>query len=881
MENKFSVFFRKNTVLVLSGMILLVGMMSMWQFFSLDRLFVFTDFADDSYTSYLPQWFVDESLSHEGLLSTYSFYHAAGNSYVQNIPLDPIGFVMFWIGRLMLSLFGVKGLAITYFYGKFLISFLGTGIFTYLWIRELNVGRFASMLAGIFAAFSGGIVVLSIWNIEMYGFYLAFYLFSIEQILHGRRRYFMAIAAAMLASQPYQLYLCSLFIAIYLIFRMILLKYSFKKAGVTVLWVVGMGLLGLLVNLPSLLNSLTIQLNTPRMTGANDINDFSTSFLVDGEMMSSLILRLFGHNIINNEFFISQWNNFLEAPAIYCGIITLLVFPQIFLYISNRKRILYASFLGFWLMVLLINPLRQLILLHAGDYFRYGINFFFIFMMLMLMAQSLNVLATRRRLNLPLLLVTGVLCFMLLWIHSGNIAALDFIEGLQNIWIMYFGIALMLLNVVLLVLLNNSSNRQLAKVLICSLSLFEVFVLTDSVFDGRSCVSTIDLDLSKANYDNGISSTLDDIRSKDSSQFYRVITDHHLGKSRHTSSNYNQVLGFFSTMGYNSFNQPEYVRFLQSIGMACPDVEGDSRWIQGVNYDLFSMNFMGVKYLISNKLDTINVPKPLLANSSHWQCGNNMVFRFNNPFPLGFTVDKYMTDDEFRQLLTFTVRQPHFDHVIKRLNDAGLQPREDVEAVFGKLLDMKFSSYDDIKEFLYPQMPAEYAHWVAAGLYYASHESYRQSLALLFLASVSPDSDLDLSGFQHIDVADIMRPDYLSSISNDKYDSIAKSAISESLEVSSFAHNHIKGSISVSKDKLMVLTIPYDKAWHCKVDGHDCSLSKFDVGFSGLRLPAGKHEIELSYEPLYRNAAIWISIIAALLMYVFVIYNIISSWQAL
>ncbi len=872
MGNRFSEFFRKNTVLVLSGMILLVGMMSMWQFFSLDRLFVFTDFADDSYTSYLPQWYVDEALSHESLLSTYSFYHAAGNSYVQNIPLDPIGFVMFWIGRLALLIGGVKGLAVTYFYGKFLISFLGTGIFTYLWVRELNVGKFASMMAGIFAAFSGGIVVLSLWNIEMYGFYLVFFLFAIEQMLMGQRRYLVAIAAAMLASQPYQLYLCSMFVAIYLIFRMILLKYNFRRATVTVFWIIGMGLLGMLVNLPNLVNSLTVQLNTPRMTGANDVNDFAASFFVDGGMLSSLMLRLFGHNIAGNEFFVNQWNNFLEAPALYCGIITLLIFPQIFNHIGRRKQIIYSIFIGLWLCVLVINPLRQLILLNAGDYFRYGINFFFIFTMLMLMAQSLNIIIIKRSVNFPLLLITAMVCVISLWIFTDKMPEYNGI--VENRWIMFLGIALVFLYVLLLVFFQNSKNRQFVKILICSLSVFEVLVLTNSVFSERGTVSSFDLEFTKANYDDGISKTLDEIRAQDSTKFYRVITDYYLGKSRNTCANYNQVLGYYSTLGYNSFNQPEFVRFLQSTGMACPDVEGDSRWLRGVNYDIFSMNFVGVKYLISNNLDTTKFPLAILANSTHWQCGKNLVFRFNNSLPIGFTVDKYMTDDEFKSLLTFTVRQPHFDHIIRRLNDAGLQPRADVEAVFNELLNMSFRSYDDVKQFLYSKMPAEYAYWVAAGVYFASHDSYRQSLSLLQSVSLGADTDIDCSKLIHADVEDILRPDYLSSISNDKYDSIAKSAIRESLDISEFANNHIKGSINVSADKFLVLTIPYDKAWRCRIDGEDRSLSKCDIGFSGLMLSAGTHNVELIYEPLYRNAAIMISIIAALVLYGFVFYSV-------
>jgi len=865
-----SVFFRQNNIIVLAVMIMLVGMCSMWQFFSLERAFVFTDFADDSYTSYLPSWYVDEALSHEGLLGTYSFYHAAGNSYVQNIPLDPIGFVMFWIGRLALMIAGVKGLAITYFYGKFLISFLGTGIFTYLWLRELNVSKYASLIAGLFAAFSGGIVVLSLWNIEMYGFYLAFYLYATEVLLARRRPWFFAIAVAMLASQPYQLYLYTLFVGIYLIFRVIILKYSFRRIGLTVLWMIGMGILGLLINLPQLLNSLTVQMSTTRMSGALDSNDFATSFFLDGSMWSSLVLRLFGHNIAGNEFFINQWNNVLEAPALYCGIITLLVFPQIFQYIGNRKRIVYAAFLLIWFSVLIINPLRQAIVLNTGDYFRYGIDFFIIFALIMVMAQSLSVLIVRRSVNVPLLLASAVVCGLALWTYSDKAA--DYNGELQNAWLMYLGLGLLVFNTILLFVFANSSNRQFIKISICLLALFEVFVLTNSMFDGRSCIYLSDIDINRANYDDGFVKTLEDIRSKDSTKFYRIHSDYALGKSRHTGPNFNQPLGFYSTMGYNSFNQPEYVRYLQATGQSYPDLESDSRWLSGVNSNVFSLSFMGIKYFVYNYIDTVNVNVVMRHISDRWVCGKNMVTRFNKVMPLGFALNSYITEGEMRSLISFKFTEQEIDFVHKRILEAGLEPLEEVDVTLQKIAGKTFDDFQELKEILYAGMPKEYAYWTSAAIYTHSHETSLQEYALLSSFAAADDTEIDLAKYRKIDVSEEFPRDFFYTADVfSKYDSIVNKNLSQGLDITSFANNHIKGKIKVEGDNLMVLTIPYDKAWRCKVDGVDTPVRKCDVGFSGVELGDGAHDIELTYEPLYRNAAIWISIIAALIFYLSVL----------
>ncbi len=869
MENNLSVFFRKNSLLVLVGLILLVGLCSMWQFFSLSRAFVFTDFADDSYTSYLPQWYVNETLSHEEMLSTYSFYHAMGNSYVQNIPLDPLGFVMFWIGRLALMLAGVKGLAITYFYGKFLISFVGTGVFTYLWLRQLDVSKFASLLAGFLAAYSGGIVVLSLWNIEMFGFYMVFYLYAVEQILHQRRPWLFAIAVAMLAGQPYQLYLYTLFVVIYLIFRMLILKYNFKRLMLTFLWMLGMGILGMLVNLPDLLNSLTVQLNTPRMEGGFGSN-FADTFFVDGSMMSSIVLRLFGHNIVGNEFFVNSWNNFLEAPALYCGIVTLLIFPQIFVCISNRKRIIYGFFLLIWLSVLFVNPLRQAIVLNAGDYFRYGINFFLIFAMILLMAQSLSVIMIRRSINVPLLLASAVVCGLALWVQTGN--ALEYNDEVQNTWLSVFGIVMLVVYAILLFVFANSCNRQFIKISICLVTLFEVFVLTNSVFDGRSCIYVSDIDINKAGYDDGFSQVLGDIRAKDSTKFYRVHANYVLGKSRHTPPNYNQVLGYFSSIGYNSFNQPEYVRYLQATGQAYPELESDSRWLSGINGNVFSMSLMGFKYMVHEKIDTVNVNPVMRHISDRWVSGNRMVTRFNCAMPLGFALDSYITEAEMRSLLKFQVSESHLEFVHKRLLKSGLDLIPEVDSVVNSIAGVAFNDFQEIKDILYAKLPADYAFWTAAALYVHSHDSAVQELSLLCAFAAPEASGIDLSHFRHVDASKAFPPDLLQVTDvYSMFDSIVDINHRQSLEVTHFANNHIKGSIMVDGRRMMLLTIPYDKAWRCKVDGQETVVHKIDVGFSGVEIDAGSHEVELSYEPLHRKTAIWISIIAALMLYVWML----------
>lgn len=57
----------------------------------------------------------------------------------------------------------------------------------------------------------------------------------------------------------------------------------------------------------------------------------------------------------------------------------------------------------------------------------------------------------------------------------------------------------------------------------------------------------------------------------------------------------------------------------------------------------------------------------------------------------------------------------------------------------------------------------------------------------------------------------------------------------------------IKGSISLEQDRLLVLSVPYDRGWKAYVDGKETKLLKANLMYTGLALTAGEHEIELRY----------------------------------
>jgi uncharacterized membrane protein YfhO len=57
----------------------------------------------------------------------------------------------------------------------------------------------------------------------------------------------------------------------------------------------------------------------------------------------------------------------------------------------------------------------------------------------------------------------------------------------------------------------------------------------------------------------------------------------------------------------------------------------------------------------------------------------------------------------------------------------------------------------------------------------------------------------------------------------------------------------LKGTISVSSDKILCLSIPYDEGWTAYVDGKNTDLMQANTAWMAIELSAGEHEIELRY----------------------------------
>lgn len=59
--------------------------------------------------------------------------------------------------------------------------------------------------------------------------------------------------------------------------------------------------------------------------------------------------------------------------------------------------------------------------------------------------------------------------------------------------------------------------------------------------------------------------------------------------------------------------------------------------------------------------------------------------------------------------------------------------------------------------------------------------------------------------------------------------------------------NTIQGTVNADQDQIMVFSIPFSKGWRAQIDGKSTQLFHANSTYMGIQLPAGNHQIRLSY----------------------------------
>lgn len=85
--------------------------------------------------------------------------------------------------------------------------------------------------------------------------------------------------------------------------------------------------------------------------------------------------------------------------------------------------------------------------------------------------------------------------------------------------------------------------------------------------------------------------------------------------------------------------------------------------------------------------------------------------------------------------------------------------------------------------------------------------------------------------------------------------------------------NTLTGTINADRDGELVITVPYDSSWTCRVDGEAVEADCIGEALCGIALTKGEHEIRMTYTPNGIVPGMWASIVCGILMVLSILYE--------
>ncbi|HLP53263.1 MAG TPA: YfhO family protein [Chitinophagales bacterium] len=769
-------YFEKHALPVLLGLTALLILIVFYDFLVFDKLYLFKGLASDSMVDTYPNYIhIADYLRSEGL-PMWSFSQGMGQSIFPFSFPDPLVTMLYALGRDHLA-YGIAYMEIAKI---FLCS-----IFFYLLLKKLSVTGLPAIVGALSYSFSSFVIVGSCWNIfSTEALYLVLLLYGFEKLYQDKNRLILPVVIALIAIlQPFDLWLMGLFLLLYIVVRLFENNSIFSRASIVLMAEVGLlCALGVAMGSILFLSEVKAMINSPRVAGHASYFDelLSKSIFSTGDAAHNVtaLMRFFSSDMLGGSNQFKGWYNFMEAPLFYCGLLNLLLMPQVFRFGSRRKKIIYAVWFAIFILPVIFPFLRYAFWLFTGDYYRL-FGFFLSVLIILYSTQALSQIIKHSKPDITLLGGTLVILLLALyfpyqWLQTDTILNTELRSQIAMLLIFYTA---------LIALLGVTQYNKTAQYLLCLTFFAELTYFSSKNINERMALTGeeheqkfgfLDYTIEAVNYLN-----------KTDSSFYRISKDYWSGPVNHPSFNDAKIQRYRGTGSYHSFNQPSYVRFLAGMNIIDQNDEAQTRWLIGLRNEPMLHSHVSLKYFLSkNPVALVHINYDSLTT-----IGDVRIYKNKYALPLGFTYRQKIDSKTFSQLSQQQKSNMLYKAVV--INDS----------LYGKLTkELKVADISDTSE-------------------YTSEE-------------------------------------YINDI-----DSLE----TESLTMESFSNNRIKGSITVSDNRLLFFSIPFSDSWSAKVDGKKHDLLRVNIGFSGLMLKEGTHKIELSFWPSSFKTSVPINIVGILL----------------
>ncbi len=668
---------------------------------------------------------------------------------------------------------------------------------------------------------------------------------GVYNIIKSEKHYLFLISLTLLfLANFYISYMVGIFVFLYFIAECYLGNFTRKEITKRfLLFFKGVFLAFLFTSFITIPTYLTIKSNTYT---TQDINVFS--FLLNP-------LDLYGH--------LFNGSTEIQNLSIYVGLGAVILVPLYFLnkHYPVRERVTYGLLLAFILFSMtstFLNYIWHVFESPNGAYYRY--SFIASFLMVILSAKAMNKIkfSTRQQ------LIT-IYFFNFIFLSLANKLLNPSIFSLVMVYINLF--LLSLYTIIYYIFTYGITSKRFARLIKIALCLI---VLLDVGFNSLKILRTYSTDPNSVDnnfyYDSTYDKAINYLKEIDKS-FYRTKVD----KSMETMINDSLQHKYKGMNIYTSTGNADLNIFLSKLGYPA-----NTRSVSMGNGFVLSDTLFGFKYVVTKSNLDSRVYKMIFED------GDIKVYKAKINLPLGYLVNENflrITDNTDwvvtqNQLITGAKNknnEPFYERITLNSNQNVSKITSTDKTPF-----MEFNiEVNDIME-LYLQLDGD------------TYQNFNDKIEIFVNSKPVNVVDtgllniLDLGTYQNENVTvSIVLKDGTQSIALPTFYSFNFSKFEQEINklksnpftITDYSDTHVSGNITVNDDnKLLFLSIPYDKNWRVKVNDVETDYKK--VGnFIAIELTKGSYQIELNYFPTTLYICMGISALSFIVYLSSIIYR--------
>jgi len=782
-------------------------------------------------------------------------------------------------------------------------------LFFYLLLAKWQFRPYVCSLMSIVYAFCGHMILRGAGWLA-YGtevVVVAFLLYAVEIWYRDKRWALIPVAVCIvgITNGLHSLYLYGLFLFGYATVRYVyanmfkLRDYLAYVAKCGLLYFVG-GLMSAVVVLTMFFTLLFSS------RGEASVDRIGISFIFDilfqwnQSFLLSAFFRLFSSNTLGTGILYTHgfggWNNTLESPLNYIGLITILLIPTFFYYANRKLKIIAALGLSFAVFYYFSPAFRFVLNAFIGINHVKLSSFWITIIMVFMASYTLNSIFTKDK-KLPIH-----------YILTSCIGALMFFMGfalISNNYGIYVDtesgrLIVLLLSVYtsmfcLFAIGKHLRNRIVIAVFLFFFCIFEVFtfsaITTSAFFDiharptmtryaGRFFLFERDETISAINeLDKG---------------FHRVqrMENYFTDPLLHN---------YFGSASYDSSISPAKSDFLHAIGAS-------GHGGCGFQHSWGLQNRTILQTLTAHKYAVINSTRGEVAPFGYsylFSVGYRRIYINDHYLPLGFAYDTFVTREQFdiirndpelppevmdiALLSTVVLETP--STVIDRFNTEQLYHVLLEQIEISNVDEMHFNHMDNIynnlpthlnatsygddpfviiplhseggyKNYFITVTVTPYTDTVAQIFWAHEYEMFAAAQSVTHHITGGVPNTLTVE-LENVNLSSIrIDPgttpgDYVienlmvTALDLSQIKSIYTNAVAsrraEAFEIDHFSHNHITGTIETHGERVLFFSIPHAQGWRMYINGERTPIETVNIGFIGATVGAGLHDIELRF----------------------------------